>query len=56
MGNEKSDSGELPKKKAEGEGPWYGHLAQPLAILFWLYAITQIFVFDVDAALQSRLP
>lgn len=36
--------------------PWYTHLAQPLAILFWLYAVTQIFIYDLDAFLESSFP
>jgi hypothetical protein len=36
--------------------PWHTHLAQPLAILFWLYIVTQIFIFDVDAFLESSFP
>jgi hypothetical protein len=36
--------------------PWYTHLAQPLAILFWLYAVTQIFIYDLDALLESSFP
>lgn len=35
---------------------WVIHLARPLAILFWLYAVTQVFVYDVDLFLESRLP
>jgi hypothetical protein len=40
-------------KKAE---PWYEHLAPLIAIVFWFYVITQVFVFDLDAFIRSRLP
>ncbi|MGD0510439.1 MAG: hypothetical protein ABSA33_01230 [Candidatus Micrarchaeaceae archaeon] len=37
-------------------GIWFRYLAHPVAILFWLYAITQVFVYDLDSFLRSRFP
>lgn len=43
-------------KEAIKSGPWYRHLAQPIAVLFWLYALTQVFIFNLDSFLQSKIP
>jgi hypothetical protein len=46
----------VESKEAKRSGPWYSHLAQPLAILFWAYSVTQVFIYNLDSFLVSRLP
>jgi hypothetical protein len=52
---------EDPTKKVQTDklgkkDPWYGCLIQPIAIFFWLYAITNIFIYNIDWFLENTFP
>lgn len=40
-----------PKKE-----PWYQAFIDPLAALFWVYLIVNVFFYDIDALLIRNLP
>jgi len=56
MPDESASQNGREQKSPPERDPWYETLREPLAVLFWIYAIIEVFIFNLDGYFISKLP